>query len=131
MIALANKRRRAGFTLIEIAIIIAVVTILGAVGATRFANMTLDAHHTATYNALSNMRSALAIAIAKNPHVTINPALLQNYIDPPTFDADTGSAFTWTVNATVYTVRYSKEGDSMSGITSITNTTVIPNFTAH
>lgn len=131
MTAAEKRRAQSGFTLIEIAIIIAVVAILGAVGATRFANMTVDAHQTATYNALSNMRSALAIAVAKNPNTAITPALLQNYIDPPTFGPDTGNSFTWTVNTTSYTVKYSKDGDTISGISSITNTTVTPNFTAH
>lgn len=123
-IAQKKKRSQSGFTLIEIAIIIAVVAILGAVGATRFANMTADAHKTATYNALSNVRSALAIAVAKHPNDAITTTILQDYLDPPgSVGAGNGTKFAWTVNSTVYDVYYTVDGGSISGISKIVNTT--------
>lgn len=113
-----KKRSQSGFTLIEIAIIIAVVAILGAVGATRFANLTTDAQKAATSNALSNLRSGLAIAVAKNPSNPITMTELNKYLDPA-LTADTNTSFAWVVNGTTYTVNVDVSKDDVRAITSV------------
>lgn len=117
-----KKRAQSGFTLIEIAIIIAVVAILGAVGATRFANLTADAQKAATSNALSNLRSGLAIAIAKNPNAAITMTTLNSYVDPA-LTADTNTSFKWIVNGTTYTVNVDVSKDDVRAITSVSDGT--------
>jgi type IV pilus assembly protein PilA len=62
---MTRKKAQRGFTLIELAIIIAVLGILGAVGAVKISSMNQDAQKAGELSAVSNARSALAMAVAK------------------------------------------------------------------
>lgn len=108
-----SRRRKSGFTLIELAIIIAVIGILGAVGAVKFASMTDDANRSAAYSTLANLRSALAIAIAKDANGAVTDAEFATYLDPTPTTA-TFAGFTW--NGYAVTL-----GGAAAGITSVTS----------
>lgn len=79
-----SRSARKGFTLIELAIIIAIVGILAAVGAVKYASMTADAQQAGQEAAVANARSALAIAIAKSTTGTITWTDYSKYLESPT-----------------------------------------------
>lgn len=70
---LMNRKSQRGFTLIELAIIIAVLGILGAVGAVKISSMNQDAQNAGSMSAISNARSALAMAVAKANGAKVTP----------------------------------------------------------
>lgn len=109
------RKRKSGFTLIELAIIIAVIGILGAVGAVKFSSMTQQAQDSAAVSTLANMRSALAIAIAKSSNGLVKDADYATYLEPAPTGADAAFAtFKWNG----YTVTFG-DGDDANNITSI------------
>lgn len=118
-----KKRTQSGFTLIELAIIMAIIAILGAVGAVKFQSMKQEATDAAAASSLANARSALAIAIAKDKDKDgkIDMAELDGYLEGDLTDKVAGTSFTWTVGTTKYTVEYTKSTDgSIDSITSVT-----------
>lgn len=110
-----RKGARRGFTLMEIAIIIAIVGILAAVGAVKFASMTDSAKESGAQAALANARSSFAIAIAKEKDGKVTPdQLVKLYLTDATTD---GTSLTV---GGKYTVNFTKVGDNIDAITTAT-----------
>ena len=84
-----NKKNQKGFTLIELALIIAVLGILGAVGAVKLTSMTDEANKAASKTVAANVRSALAIALAKSTTGKVGVTDLQPYLENATVDGST------------------------------------------
>ncbi|MBO9539996.1 type II secretion system protein [bacterium] len=90
---MSHKKAQRGFTLIELAIIIAVLGILGAVGAVKIASMNEDAKKAGELTAVSNARSALAMAVAKANGAKVTPTNVADNMDGTT--AVSGVDITW------------------------------------
>lgn len=60
------SRPRAGFTLIELMMVVAIISLLAAIAYPKFANMTIKAREAAVLGKLGSFRSALAIYYADN-----------------------------------------------------------------
>ncbi len=114
-----KKSKQSGFTLIELAIIMAIVAVLGAVGAVKFASMKDEAAKAAEASALANARSALAIAVAKDKDNKVEVAEFGTYLEGTL--TGTIPTLTWTPKAggTEYTVTVT--GAAATGIESVTS----------
>ena len=111
-------RRRRGFTLMELAIIIAIVGILAAVGAVKYADMVAAAKAAGADSALANCRSALAVAIAKDSDGKVTFTELTNYLTGAS--GASGSTFTMQEpGKTAYTVTFTGSTTDITGITSV------------
>lgn len=67
-----------GFTLIELAIVIAIIAILAAIAIPRYLDMTTSAEMASVRDALRNLRSAKNIYIAAT---TKNPSTFDDFVD--------------------------------------------------
>lgn len=121
-----QKRKQSGFTLIELAIIMAIIAILGAVGAVKFASMKDEANAAAEASALANARSALAIAVAKDKDGVITLGEFSTYLEGAVTGTLAASSetnsLTWTpkTGGTAFTVVVSTDANtSISSVTSV------------
>lgn len=105
-----SRVARKGFTLIELAIIIAIVGILAAVGAVKYASMTADAQAAGAEAAKANARSALAIAIAKSTAGKVTWNDLSPFLDSPT------KLSTTTFKIDKYTVTFGVDDTNITNI---------------
>lgn len=121
MVSITPRRSaRPGFTLMELAIIIAIVGILAAVGAVKYADMVTQAKEAGKSAAMANCRSALAIAIAKDTDGKVAFAELQTYLAGAT--SMTGAVMTLkdsAAGATTYSVTCDGDNTNIKGILSI------------
>lgn len=92
---MTRKKNQRGFTLIELAIIIAVLGILGAVGAIKISSMNDDAKRAGSFSAVSNARSALAMAVARSNGDKVTPALVAANMDSNPVPTVSGMDITW------------------------------------
>lgn len=82
-----TSRRVAGFTLIELMMVVAIVSLLAAIALPKFGNMVLKSKEAATRGRMGSVRSALAIYYADNegvyplsPDSTLARGLVPRYI---------------------------------------------------
>lgn len=59
-------RRRSGFTLIELMLVVAIIGLLAAIAVPKFAKMVIKAKEASTRGKLGSVRSALSIYYADN-----------------------------------------------------------------
>jgi len=98
------KRQRKGFTLVELAIVIAILGILAVVAIPKYQGMVSEARSAEAKAQLGTVRSAIAIYYAKNKGVMPTPLDGSLFADGvmPTVDIGTSNIAT-VVPATAYT----------------------------
>lgn len=120
----SHQKKQAGFTLIELVIIMAIIGVLGAVGAVKFVSMQDDANKAAVSNALANVRSALAIAIAKDTDKNGKASFTEvsAQLDGTSVGTDgSGKTFTWGGKAgDAFTVTVEGDCTNIQSISSVT-----------
>jgi prepilin-type N-terminal cleavage/methylation domain-containing protein len=114
------RRARSGFTLMELAIIIAIVGILAAVGAVKYADMVEAAKQAGRDSALANARSALAIAIAKDTNGKVTYTEYQAFLQGASAAMSGADTFTLQDNGgTSYTVTITGTSTDVTGIVKV------------
>lgn len=116
------RRPSSGFTLLELAIIIAIVGILAAVGGVKYMDMTAAAEDAGKKSALANARSALAVGIAKEADHLVTIGELPTYLSGMS-DADTDS---FRIDGK-YEITFTTETvGTVTSITGFSGATVVP-----
>lgn len=72
-----NKKKKKGFTLVELIIVIAIMAILAAVAIPRFGEVTRNANATADLATAKNLHGIAAQLIAQDPTTTTNDLLTE------------------------------------------------------
>ncbi|MNY53721.1 hypothetical protein D3C86_1895020 [compost metagenome] len=111
---MTSKKAQRGFTLIELAIIIAVLGILGAVGALKISSMNADAQKAGAMSALSNARSALAMAVAKSNGASVKFSDLSAQLNGTVGAVDQNNWFKWDS----YNIQFEGTTTAITGIAS-------------
>jgi prepilin-type N-terminal cleavage/methylation domain-containing protein len=88
----AQKSGEAGFTLIELIIVIAIIGILAAIAVPQFMGASSDAYVAAAESVVSNLRQAQELYFAENGSYTNDLSELDNYISANSLSIVQGGA---------------------------------------
>lgn len=72
----ASSRKKSGFTLIELMLVVAIIGLLAAIAIPKFADLVIKAKEAAIKGQLGSLRSALSIYYADNEGFTFNGGIL-------------------------------------------------------
>lgn len=118
MMKILKKKRKNGFTLIELIVVISILGILAAIAVPRFSDITTDAQTTADEASARTMLSAITMAEAKYSTSTPTVDEINEFLNEDIVIAAAATADDiWAVNqvADVWTV-YKWDGTSSSQI---------------
>ena len=73
-----QKKKRAGFTLVEMVIVVTILGILSGIGFMKFGNVQETSRKNADYAAAANLATAANLYLLENPNIDVNNKTISN-----------------------------------------------------